>query len=171
MGDRGASSGLVNSPAVILRPACLADAQPVAAALRLADREELAASHPGKKPEVLIREFIRASRYSVCLCWRGEPVAVAGLYVPVWLGNKACIWLLTGQHIERCKVSFVRAAKRQLSRWLTVYSVLENEVDFRYRAARRLVRHLGGQLGHSVTQYNGISFLHFTFRRNTWEEF
>lgn len=155
---------------IVLRPARVADAALLARALRPADRQELAASHPGCNPADCLAEFITGSRQSVCLECGGEVAALAGIYAPVVLGCYACVWLLTGQQIEKCKFSFVRLAKRCLSYWLTLYPVLGNEVDSRYRAARRFIRRLGGKTDGQITLHNNRVFLHVIFRRNTWEE-
>lgn len=142
----------------------------LAQVLRPEDRRELAASHPQGGRGLVLESFIACSQQCVCLQCKDEVAALAGIYAPVALGMQACIWLLTGRAISRCKFSFVRLAKSQLQPWLELYPVLGNEVDARYVAAQRFIKFLGGRLEGAVSMHGKIAFLHFTFRRNIWEE-
>ena len=155
---------------VFIRPAHLGDVKALARTLRLADRKELAASHPGIAVEKCLAHFCEVSLQCVCLGTDCERLALAGIYTPIALGSYACVWLLTGEGIERYKWSFVRLAKKQLARWLGMYPILGNEVDARYQAAQRFIKHLGGNIHHPVVWKGKIPFLYFTFRRNPWEE-
>ena len=159
-----------SNPGVVLRRARAGDGVALACVLRPADRAELAASHPGREAGALLEEFIACSCESVCLLYQGQPVALAGIYAPVLLGPSACVWLLSGRGIERCPVSFLRVAKKQLAVWNNRYPVLSNEVDARYETAVRFITHLGGQFSGKKSLRCHISFLHFTFRRFPWEE-
>ena len=155
---------------VFFRAARSGDGQALARVLRPADQQELAASHPNEDIAQLLELFIASSQQSVCLLCDNEVVALAGIYVPVMLGRKALVWLLTGRKIICCKYSFFRLAKEQLSRWLSSYPVLSNEVDIRYTAAKRLLTHLGACFNGNISLHSDVVFLHFLFRRNIWEE-
>ncbi|MCQ2410623.1 MAG: hypothetical protein MJ053_03810 [Elusimicrobiaceae bacterium] len=157
-------------PDLVFRAAQAADGRSLARVLRKNDRRELACSHAGQEIADCLERFICESYQSVCLIYRGEVAALAGICVQTMLSPSACVWLLTGRNIERCPFSFVRLAKRQLRRWLDLYPVLENEFDSRYCAAGKLIVRLGGEITGRKTQHHGICFLHFVFRRSKWEE-
>ncbi len=150
---------------VHFRPACPADAVALARCLREADRQELAASHRGQNPAACLEHFIRISVCCICGIYREEIIALAGIYAPSFLGAGACVWLLTGRSIVRVPISFVRYAKHQLAIWLNLYPQLENSVDARYHAARKLIACLGGIFTARRSVYDGKLFLHFIFRR------
>ena len=149
-----------------LRTACVKDATALAAVLRQKDQEELAAVWPGALPEKLISRFIKISSVAVALTHEEKLVALGGIYPFAWLGHRACVWLLTGEEVEKIPVTFVKLAKRLLQVWLARYPVLTNRVDERYLAAQRLVNRLGGEWTGNSTLHHNIRFLEFIFRRN-----
>ena len=150
---------------ICLRLAHLSDAALLAPHLREADRAELAAVWPGISPEKLLDRFLALSSVSVVLEYRQRPVALGGIYPLTWLGQRACVWLLTGEEIEKIPVTFVRLAKHLLRTWLLRYPVLTNRVDTRYRSAGRLITRLGGIWTGEEELYGGVRFSEFIFRR------
>lgn len=151
---------------IYLRTATAEDAKLLAAVLRPKDQAELSASFPGLLPKELIGRFINISSGSVALFYRGDVVALGGIYPFSWVGSRACVWLLTGPKIEKIPVTFIKLAKRLLTGWLMRYPVLTNQVDARYQAACRLITHLGGSWTGRARLYSNIEFLEFIFRRN-----
>ena len=135
--------------------------------LRPADRAELAASHPGQDPQELLARFGARSSRCWVLEYRARPAAVFGLAPDVWLGRRACVWLLTGKGVERIPKLFFRTARALLQRALGQYDELYNYADERYPAALRFVRRLGGRFDGTFYRTPCAKFLRFTFRRNS----
>ena len=151
---------------IFLRPARPADCMALAQTLRPADRAELTASHPGQEPAALLLGFLQSSIHCFALLYQGRPAAIFGLAPDAWLGNRACVWLLTGQLIESIPKTFVRIARRFVAAALTQYAELYNFADGRYAAALRFVRRLGGTFDGTFCQTESARFLRFTIRRN-----
>ena len=153
------------NPAILLRPAQPADCTLLARVLRPADRAELAASHPGQAPAELLQEFVRRSAHAYVLTYRQRPAAIFGLAPDSWLGNRACVWLLTGDPVAKIPKTFFRTARRFVAAALSEYALLYNFADERYAAALRFVRRLGGTFDGTFYQTPSARFLRFTFRR------
>ncbi len=155
---------------ILLRSARPGDGLRLAPELRAADGAELQASFPGESPGVLLERFRAASRECYWLELAGRPAALFGVSAPCWLARRGCVWLLTGNAVERMPVSFVRVARMMLARFLGHYPELYNFTDERYVSALRFIKRLGGRFDGSFRTCGDIRFLYFTFRRNLWEE-
>lgn len=155
---------------ILLRPARMGDGRRLAPFLRPQDREELAASHPGKEMAELLEDFIRYSRECFFILHRGKPAALFGVSAPSWFSPRACVWLLTGRRVERMPIALVRIGRAAVKYFLTHYLELYNFTDERYLAALRFIKRLGGQFDGSFKTCGNVRFLYFTFRRNLWEE-
>ena len=138
---------------ILLRRARREDCLRLAAVLRPEDRAELAASHPAQEPQELLVHY------------EGEPAALFGVAPDVWMGRRACVWLLTGRRVRRIAKTFVRVARALLAGALRRYEGLYNFADGRYAAALRFIRRLGGTFDGTVCQTGCAPFLRFTFRR------
>lgn len=150
---------------ILLRRARREDCLRLAAVLRKEDRAELAASHPAKEPQELLVQFFKRSSACFVLEYRGEPAALFGVAPDVWMGRRACVWLLTGRRVRRIAKTFVRVARALLAGALRRYEELYNFADGRYTAALRFIRRLGGTFDGTVCQTACAPFLRFTFRR------
>lgn len=155
---------------IFLRRAHAGDGKELAPFLRLEDRAELAASHPGKETGMLLEDFISRSRECFFISREGEPAALFGIYAPVWLSLRACVWLVTGRAAARMPVSLVRLGRAAVKRFLGSYPELYNFTDERYPAARRFIERLGGEFDGTSKTCGDVRFLYFTIRRNLWEE-
>lgn len=153
---------------LVLRSARLADCALLAAELRRLDREELAASCGGADVRKLLESFYRVSVKCIFLQYKNHPAALFGLAPEVWMGRRACVWLLTGKSVEKIPKSFFCAARTLLKNALNEYEELYNFVDERYLAARRFVERLGGVFDGSFVTAGGVKFLRFTFRRKEY---
>lgn len=134
----------------------------LAAHLTPADRAELVASHPGRKGDSLLKEFVARSSESHALVY-GERVVAVGGVVPV--GPVFCVWLLTSVFIRRCPKTTVRFIKNWLARQLAVYPFLCNWVDQNHTVACRFIKYLGGEFPGPSQELGGRKFLFFIFRR------
>lgn len=150
---------------IILRKSARQDCARLAAVLRPEDRAELAASHPGREAGELMGEFFDRSARCFTLEFKGEVAAVFGLSPGIWLGRRACVWLLSGKSVEKIPKTFVRVARILLGRMLAEYPELYNFADGRYAAALRFIRRLGGSFDGTFYDTPSARFLGFTFRR------
>lgn len=149
----------------LLRLASPKDGTRLAKELRWEDRAELSASHPGREASELVSDFINRSVHCFILEHQSVPAALFGLAPDVWLGRRACVWLLTGKRVLRIPKTFLRVSRALLMGALAQYDELYNFTDERYAAALRLIRHLGGRFDGRSFDTPAARFLRFTFRR------
>lgn len=116
-------------------------AQHVGEQLRAADRAELALM--GLQGPGAALESLRQSVAASTMLLDGEPVALMGLGVVDLVGGIGCPWMLTTPGVERCRRSFVRAAREMVEQALQITPRLENLVDARYAGAIALAERLG----------------------------
>ena len=161
---------LCRENSIILRRARAGDGIRLALKLRRADRLELASSFPEKTPQELLEDFIAKSVFAVFAYEKEEPVFLGGLYPTVLLGKTACVWLLTGQSVEKRKIAFVKMIRLLLGWLWALYPELYNFIDERYLPSLRLISRLGGVFNGESLSFRDTRFLYFTFRRKQWEE-
>lgn len=131
---------------IVLRPATDADCIALAAAMRQADRDELAVSS-GRSPLEALRLSLRMSSHAVAAEDVGHGiVCMFGVGSLGFLSEEGCVWLLGSDLIEKHWRLFVRLSPRYLRSMLDHYPVLVNAVDARQV---KVVRWLGW-LGFSV---------------------
>lgn len=78
------------------------------------------------------------------------------------LGGARCVWLLTGEAVERHPRAFYEESKRVVATVTALWGRVGNAVDVRYVRALRWLRALGGRLGPTV-DVRGHLFLVVTF--------
>lgn len=144
----------------LLREVRVGDFEKLARTLRAADRRELRASHPNQSVKKLLAQFCEESVVCVTLASAREVAAMGGITA------QGCVWLLTGRAVEKCPKTFFKMARRFVQTGLLEFPVLHNWVDVRYKAAHRLITHLGGHFDGSFIFQKNIAFLFFTFRRS-----
>lgn len=151
-------------------PARACDAESLARNVRRQDLLELTACGYHDISDALTN-FYRQSVLSYVLYYGGKPAAIWGIVPQNYLGNRACVWLITSEELPRCAKTFMRKSRQLLDEALRHYPVLFNWVDSRYAGAIRLIEKLGGSFNGECRYENGIKFLFFTFRRKEkWEE-
>ena len=128
-------------PAVLIRPAVIADAYALARALRDGDRAEIAAA--GLDPrEVLRTSFRRSLMPAKAALVDGAVAALWGLGGDI-LSDTGEPWLMTGTAIERAPKTFLKIARAEVEAMLQVKCRLENYVHADYAKAVRLLEALG----------------------------
>ena len=152
---------------IVLRKFLPPDAQKLAQTLRLEDRRELAASHPGQEPGALVGHFAQVSRCAFTLLHRGKVAAVCGIVAPCLLGARAQVWLLTGEEVEEIPKSFFACMRGLVVHFSGEYPELAVWVDSRYARALRLVRRLNFTAGR-IFMMSGVTFVEFIFRRKKY---
>ncbi len=153
-----------------IRPAQPGDGMKLAKQLRLQDRAELAATHPGKTPGKCLEEFIKISCVSVFVSLKDRPLLLAGIYCDPVFKSPALVWLLTGKAVDKYPICFVKIVRFFFDEWQAYYGSLFNYIDARYTSACSLAKRLGAELENDGTYYQGKLFLKCIFRRNLWGE-
>lgn len=118
--------------------------EPVAAAMRQADRDEIwAAAH--LTPRDALSDGLRASSYA----WAGmvddEIVCLFGVSPLSIAGGEGCPWMLGTDAVVRHQRRFLRYSRPCLDAMRRVYPTLVNYVDERNEAAKRWLAWLGFQ--------------------------
>lgn len=122
-----------------------ADVAELAANMRQADRDEIAASHGGEAIDV-VSESVRASSESWALringrlacIWGVVPIASTGL-----AGGRGVVWMLTTSVVERFPVAFWRFCRDAVRDLVQRWAVLVNMIDLRHEKAVRWAERLG----------------------------
>ena len=144
-----------------VRPAVAEDIPAIAAAMRAADRAEVAASH-GHTPEQALESSLAASTAAWTGLIDGEPVCMFGVGPISILAGRGAPWMLGTEHLERWPRTFLRRCKACVSAMLAVYPYLENYVDDRNDKSKLWLAWLGFTLAEkAVTLPNGVAFRHF----------
>lgn len=168
------------------------DTAVLARTLRKADKRELRASHAGKSYGENLRAFYAQSAECLAVMLGGELGALCGV-VPAPMpetggGNgartttqktaqnpahcaqktaqkSACVWLLTSGAVDKKPKAFYRACRWCLRYFWARYDVLFNFADERYKAAFRLVAHLGGDVSDTFIRLGATRFILVSLRR------
>lgn len=127
---------------ISLQPLCKAHIAELAGSLRPEDWRELWATY-----RLLALEGLELCRkrsvFSAAFLYRGRVAAAAGVAAENILGTQACLWLWTGQEVEKCRKSFWKAYRGVLAYWLARYPHAYAVCDVRYAAAARCLTRMG----------------------------
>lgn len=149
---------------VIIRGARLEDVAPLALSMRESDRLEVLASH-GMNPVEMLRFSLQASILAFTAEYREYPVAMFGISTDSFVGDRAAVWLLTGEVVSSLPITFVKVSRRVVSRFLELYPVLENWVDARYVKSLRWLERIGAHIDPPAPYgAEGLPFHHIVFR-------
>ena len=155
---------------ITLRLAQAGDGKLLSKKLRPADRLELESSFPSQELGNLLERFREKSVFVVFGYENEEPLFLGGLAPNSFLGEKSCVWLLTGIGVETRKISFVKILRKLLFDLNKLYPFLYNFTDERYRPSLRFISRMGGLFNWEFISFQNTRFLYFTFRRKKWEE-
>jgi len=171
-----------------VRSARLSDTAVLARTLRKADKRELRASHAGKTYRENLRAFYAQSEECLAVMLGGELGALCGVVpapMPVTDGENsaqnptqnraenrahcaqktACVWLLTSGAVDKKPKAFYQACRWCLRYFWARYDTLFNFADERYKAAFRLVAHLGGDVSDTFIRLGATRFILVSLRR------
>jgi hypothetical protein len=167
--DRGARTALAAPPHgddLVILPGRVEHAEALAAALRPADRAECEALVGHDNVLACIRESYEHSLWSLTACEPAGPVVAAWGVRPLSiLASKGMPWLLTGQGIERHRLTFARASIFWKQAMHEDFDFLENHVDARYEVSIRWLRWLRFEIDEPVP-YGGGLFRRLWSRRS-----
>jgi hypothetical protein len=120
-------------PSVVIRPSTVEDAQYVAAHMRPADVEELAAA--GRDPLDALLDGIIASDFVRTVVVDGKPAAVYGV-AAYGIPGVGCPWMLTTADILKISMTFRRHCRTVVQHMNQLYPLLINYVDDRNGVAK-----------------------------------
>ena len=116
----------------------------IAKHMRASDVHEIFASDH-KTPEQALKEGMEKSIY-VRTIQNSVPIAVFGICPTHILGDKATIWCLGTDDIDKMKITFLRHNKEYLDEMLSYYPRLENFVHSKNTKSIQWLRFLGATI-------------------------
>lgn len=150
---------------VIIRRTKPSDIDHLSVRLRKTDVDEIWASHHVKPYEALREGFINSL---VCLTvdYKKEPVAMFGICPVDLTGNKATIWFLASEKVNKIKNTFVKNSKKVVDFLLGFYPCLENFVDARNIKSIQWLKRCGAKISEaSPFGIDKLPFHYFYFER------
>lgn len=131
--------------------------------LREADRQEVLAL--GVEPQEALQLSFQNSTMAFTMFNNGNPLAMFGVAPVTILGDRAIVWLLTTNEVNKCKKTFANYSRLFIDYFLQHYPTLENYVDARYKTSINWLKWCGAEFGHTIMMSSGIPFIHFTIKR------
>lgn len=113
--------------------------------LRKEDIDEIWASHNSTPEQSLTYSFLASTEcYTIVL---GDvPVAMFGIVPDTLIGEKACLWLLSTDLVDKMKKSFLVICRKYIDIFLSQYPILYNFVDFRYKKSLQWLQWCGAKI-------------------------
>src|SRR5262245_49981230 len=116
---------------LVIRPACVADADELAPRLREADRLEILAAD-GRDPLIVLREGVeRSSPCFAVMSPLDHLVALFGAAPDTRSMHYGMVWLLGSDELLRYPTQVLRLSRHWVDRLQKVYPVLGNRIDAR----------------------------------------
>ncbi len=143
-------------------PARASHIRTIAARMRKADRDEVAASS-GKSPLHALSFSFRKSHYRWTVLIDGQPEIMFGVGDVNVLGGIGAPWLLATDAVERVSRDFLRQSRHLVRQLSARYDLLINEVDLRNTVSIRWLEWLGFQF-YEPHERNGHKFMRFEMR-------
>jgi hypothetical protein len=150
---------------IIVRESTNEDVEFLKNRLRFEDIAEIWASH-NHTPEKALRLSLEYSDPCLTIEDNGKPVGMFGVTPESMLGNKAVIWLLASDDIEKIKIRFLRNCKIFINSMLNQYPYLYNFIDERNKESIKWLKFLGASFSGPVKfGVEQMPFLFFSFER------
>lgn len=143
-----------------------ADAKNLAANMRQADRDEIAAASGRPDIEAVVSESIAMSPVVVAVERDGKLLCIGGAARRSLLSDTGTPWMLGTEALEREGRLFMAHGKQCVDALLQYFTTLENYVDARNVKSIRWLRRMGFTV-HDPEPYGhaGLPFHKFTARR------
>jgi len=134
--------------------------------LRASSVDELWAVHHYTPEQSLIWSFSN-SVFIFSIVVEDEVYAMGGILRPKdILSEKASLWFLSSQKLDKVERSFLRQCKAFMKTMLDLYPVLYNYVDIRNEPAIRWLKWIGARFGDvHVFGIDNRPFVYFEFKR------
>jgi len=113
--------------------------------LREADKQEIWASD-NHTPEEALRSSFNLSTEKLTVVFNGEPVAMFGIVPVTLLDDRAIVWMLTTDLIEKVSVRFLKLSKKFINLLREKYGILFNFVDVRHKKSIDWLEWCGAKL-------------------------
>ena len=113
--------------------------------LRKEEVEEIWASHNSTPEQALLGSYLISIRCFTALL-NDRPIAMFGIAPETLLGEKACVWFLGTELLDKIKKSFVVLSRKFISLMLNDYPYLYNFVDFRYKKSLQWLKSCGAEI-------------------------
>lgn len=126
---------------IVVRRSKLSDIDAMKDRLRESDVKEIWASH-NHRPEEAIRRCVEDTLLS-CTIENGRPIGIFGISTDQVLGNKATIWMLATDDLNKINRRFVRNSRVFVLMMLRFYPLLENFVHVNNKKSILWLRWLG----------------------------
>lgn len=143
-------------------PARASHLRRIAAVMRQADRDEVAASS-GRSPLAALSYSFRMSRECWAVVIDGKPEVIFGVGDLNILGGVGSPWLLGSDAVWDHRREFMRQSREWLAQLFARYSVLRNVVDCRNSASIRWLGWLGFRFSQPF-DLRGNPFMMFEMR-------
>lgn len=153
-----------NQNGIVVRDAKKTDVDYLKDHLKQSDIDEVRASH-NYMPE----EALRISLEKSLFCYTVEnshPIAMFGVCAENILDEKAVIWLLGSNDMEKIQIRFLLNCRKFIKYFLTAYPYLENYVDERNKKTIRWLKFCGFTVESAVPYgVNNLPFCNFYIKR------
>lgn len=148
-----------------VRKANKEDARYIAQHMRQCDKDEVWASDH-KTPDEAMREGLQNSIFA-CTVENGVPIAMFGICPFDITGDKASVWLLATDDLDKIKVRFALNSRKFIDTMLEYYPKLENYVDARNTKSINWLKFCGAKIDDPVPfGAEKKPFHHFEFTRS-----
>lgn len=152
-----------NQDGIIVRRTCPSDADRLV--LRDSDVQEIWASDH-LTPKEALKLSLAKSILALTVEDQGEPIAMFGINPESILGNRAVVWLLASDGLDRIKRRFARHSRQFVQMMLEYYPFLFNYVDARNQKSIEWLKFCGAKI-EDAKPYGAESlpFHFFSFKR------
>lgn len=110
--------------------------------IREEDRNEVWASDHFT-PEQALENSFKVSSEKMAFLVEGEILGMFGIVPLTLMDDRACIWMITTNAIEKYAIKFLRASRYFIKILLERYSILSNFVDVRHKKSVKWLRWSG----------------------------
>jgi hypothetical protein len=153
-----------NENGIVVRKSRIQDVDYLKNHLRRSDVEEIWASHHIMAEEAL-KTCVEKTIFSLTI-ENGHPMAIFGINPETVLGEKALIWLLATDDLEKIQRRFIRHSKEFIDMMLSWYPYLYNWVDDRNKASIEWLKYCGATISAPVIHgEEQIPFRYFYFQK------
>ena len=133
--------------------------------LRQDDIDEMYASNHLTPVEALTYAFY-LSKVCLTIVKDGEAVGMFGIVEDPMDSDRAIIWMLGSNRMNRVARHVIKDAKDYIENFMDSYEVLYNHVDARNQRSIRWLEYLGAEIDDAVSYgREGLPFHRFQFRR------
>lgn len=149
---------------IIVRRSVVADIDKMKNKLREADVKEIWASHH-RTPEEALKICVEDTMFSLTV-QNGVPICMFGFNATEVLGQRATVWMLATNDLEKIQKRFLRNCRRFVEIMLEFYPYLENWVHTDNKKSIQWLKFLGATVEKAQPYgVEGELFHHFYFLR------